>query len=286
LQASEADIIALQELSGEQAAAIERDLGDSYPHQVLYGYGVPGKGLLSRYPIVEEELFYLEAQRLPHLRTVVTVDKEGWGADAVDVTVIVAHPPPPGISRRGYFVNPDAALEIASLAQMTKARGPSVLMGDFNMVDQSENYSILTNAGLEDAFREAGWGFGATWPARKIEPLWPMLRLDYIWYSAHIQAVRAWVGSGAGSDHLPVFAELVWQEHRCSYLYPARQTGGWGYEGSSFWKMVMFLHAVGPLITTLQDKAEPVQREAKKALDQLDFGCIFSVGFYSLYSIP
>ena len=65
LRASGADIIALQELSGEHATAIERDLGDLYPHQALHGYGILGNGLLSRYPILEEELFYLEAHRLP-----------------------------------------------------------------------------------------------------------------------------------------------------------------------------------------------------------------------------
>jgi vancomycin resistance protein VanJ len=212
LRASGADIIALQELSSEQAAAIERDLGDLYPHQALHGYGVPGKGLLSRYPILEEELFYLEAQRLPYLRAVVAVDREGWDQGVADVTVIVAHSPPPGIGRLRYSVNPYAALEITSLAQMTTTGGPSILMGDFNMVDQNDNYHILADAGLKDAFRAAGWGFGATWPARKMKPLQPVLRLDYIWYSTHIQAVRAWVGPGTGSDHLPVFAELVWRE--------------------------------------------------------------------------
>jgi vancomycin resistance protein VanJ len=212
LRASGADIIALQELSGEQAVAIERDLGDLYPHQALHGYGILGNGLLSRYSILEEELFYLEAHRLPHLRTVVAVDREGWDQGEVDVTVIVAHPPPPGIGRLRYSVNPHAALEITSLAQMSTTGGPSILMGDFNMVDQSDNYHILADAGLKDAFRAVGWGFGATWPAHKMEPLWPIFRLDYIWYSTHIQAVRAWVGQGTGSDHLPVFAELVWSE--------------------------------------------------------------------------
>jgi endonuclease/exonuclease/phosphatase family metal-dependent hydrolase len=212
LRTSEADIIALQELSGEQAIAIERDLGDMYPHQALYGYGVAGKGLLSRYPILEEELFYLEAHRLPYLRTIVAVDKEGWGQGVVDVTVIAAHPPPPGISRLRYSVNPLATVEITSLAQMSTTGEPIIFMGDFNMVDQHDNYRILADAGLKDAFRTAGWGFGPTWPAHKMEPLRPIFRLDYIWYSTHIQAVRAWVGQGPGSDHLPVLAELAWRE--------------------------------------------------------------------------
>lgn len=62
LRTSGADIIALQELVQPQARAIEQNLSDLYPYQALYGYGIPGKGLLSRYPILEEELFYLSTK--------------------------------------------------------------------------------------------------------------------------------------------------------------------------------------------------------------------------------
>jgi vancomycin resistance protein VanJ len=211
LRSSEADIVALQELTDEQAVAIERDLCDLYPYQVLYGYGIPGKGLLSRYPILEEELFYLQAQRLPHLRTTLTIDGAGPGLQTMPITVIVAHPPPPSISRGGYHFHPHAAAEIASLAQMATANGPCILMGDFNLSDQNDNYALLSDAGLTDAFRAVGWGFGATWPARsRIGLLRVLVRVDYIWYSAHFRAIRAWVGPDAGSDHLPVLAQLAW----------------------------------------------------------------------------
>lgn len=89
LRSSGADIIALLELDDRQAVAIERDLRDLYPYQELYGLGIPGKGLLSQYPILEEELFYLQAQRLPHLRANLEIDSLG------SLTVIIAHPRPP-----------------------------------------------------------------------------------------------------------------------------------------------------------------------------------------------
>jgi len=178
-----------------------------YPHQALHGYGVPGKGLLSRYLILEEELFYLEAQRLPYLRTVVAVDREGWDQGVVDVTVIVAHSPPPGIGRFRYSVNPYAASEITSLAQMMTTGGPSILMGDFNMVDQNDNYHILADAGLKDAFRAAGWSFGATWPARKMEPLASTSGRLHLVLNSYSSCSCL-----GGSDHLPVFAELVRRE--------------------------------------------------------------------------
>jgi endonuclease/exonuclease/phosphatase (EEP) superfamily protein YafD len=238
LRSSEADIIALQELADEQAAAIERDLRDLYPYQVLYGHGVHGKGLLSRYPILEEELFYLQSQRLPYLRTTLQVplcpstlrqgsgqallrtssgqalatDGAGPSSQTTPVTVIVAHPPPPSLRRGGYHIHPQAAAEIVSIAQMTTASGPGILVGDFNLTDQNDNYNLLSDAGLTDAFRAAGWGFGATWPTRsRIGLLRLFVRIDYIWHSAHFRAVHAWVGPDAGSDHLPVLARLAWQ---------------------------------------------------------------------------
>jgi vancomycin resistance protein VanJ len=206
LRSSGADIIALEELTAEQARVIERDVIDLYPYQALYGYGIPGKGLLSRYPILEEELFYMQAQRLPHLRATITVDDVH-----PPITVIIAHPPPPGIGLGGYRIHPYAAAEITSLAQMTTADGPGILMGDLNQTDQNDNYALLSDAGLTDAFRAAGWGLGATWPARGIGPLRLLVRLDYIWYSNHFRAIRSWVGPDVGSDHLPVLAQLTWQ---------------------------------------------------------------------------
>jgi vancomycin resistance protein VanJ len=232
LRSSEADIIALQELADEQAAAIERGLRDLYPYQVLYGHGVSGKGLLSRYPILEEELFYLQSQRLPYLRIILQVplrpcpstslrtssgqalamDGAGPGSQTTPVTVIVAHPPPPSLRRDGYHIHPQAAAEIVSIAQMTTASGPGILVGDFNLTDQNDNYALLSDAGLNDVFRAAGWGFGATWPARsRIGLLRLFVRIDYIWHSAHFRAIHAWVGPDAGSDHLPVLARLAWQ---------------------------------------------------------------------------
>jgi endonuclease/exonuclease/phosphatase family metal-dependent hydrolase len=210
IRGSDPDIVALEELGEEQAVAISQDLSDIYPHQALYGYGIPGKGLLSRYPILDQELSYLQAQRLPYLRTVIAVDELGGRGEAAELTVIVAHPPPPGIGPRGYTQHPFAAPEIASVARMAEEGEPSIVMGDFNLVDQDDNYRLLEEAGLRDAFRVAGWGLGATWPARGVGPLWPVVRVDYVWYTSEFYATRAWVGPDAGSDHLPVLAELVW----------------------------------------------------------------------------
>ena len=82
------------------------------------------------------------------------------------------------------------------------------------MTDQSEDYVSLTRVGLTDAFRKAGYGFGFTFPAKSnrypILPDFPLFRIDYIWTTRELSVCHAWVGDDAGSDHLPVFADLVW----------------------------------------------------------------------------
>jgi len=36
----------------------------------------------------------------------------------------------------------------------------------------------------------------------------PLMRIDYIWVSPEWQPHEAWVGEGAGSDHLPVLGTV------------------------------------------------------------------------------
>jgi endonuclease/exonuclease/phosphatase (EEP) superfamily protein YafD len=37
---------------------------------------------------------------------------------------------------------------------------------------------------------------------------YPLLRVDYIWYTEPIHCLNSWVGEDTGSDHLPVLATL------------------------------------------------------------------------------
>ena len=54
------------------------------------------------------------------------------------------------------------------------------------------------------SFRERGWGWGYTYSSK-----YPLIRIDYIFHTRHWQAVEYQTGSRHGSDHLPVFAELI-----------------------------------------------------------------------------
>ncbi len=204
LHDSGADIVALQEVGPVLAAALDDNLLDEYPYRDYIGYGVPGIGLLSRYPIVEHKIIVNETA-FPYLITTLSVDGQ-------KLFVINVHPPPPALtSREGY--RSQSIGEISFFVDLATGGKPTILMGDFNAVDQSADYRLLVDAGLHDAFREAGWGFGSTWPDRDVAPVFenPVIRIDYVWHTDHFEAQQAWVGPGTGSDHRPVLAELVWK---------------------------------------------------------------------------
>jgi vancomycin resistance protein VanJ len=211
LGASTADLIGLQELETTQAEAIARRLGDIFPHQVLHPVGFAGKGLLSRYPILEQEQLHFSPDR-PDLRVVIDVD-------GISLTVIVAHPRPPRMRLTGMVFDQVTTDQIDMLARIAVASAPAVVVGDFNMTVRHARYAHWTAAGLVDAFRAVRRG-GATLPVRVGRsvrmkdrlagfPLMPVVRVDYIWHTAHLVAQEAWVGDDAGSDHLPVLARLA-----------------------------------------------------------------------------
>jgi endonuclease/exonuclease/phosphatase (EEP) superfamily protein YafD len=203
LRAAGADLIGLQEVTAAQAAALEHDLADLYPYRVLYGEGIPGKGLLSKFPLHAVERLQLYPRR-PDLRA--TVELEGGS-----VLCIVAHPRPPGFHWNGFYMNAQSRTQIAALIALATAGPPAILLGDFNLTELTRLYNQIRCAGLIDAFQAAGRGAGWTLPTRYYAlPLTPMLRIDYIWHTPHLHATAAWVGRNSGSDHLPVLARLAW----------------------------------------------------------------------------
>jgi vancomycin resistance protein VanJ len=203
LRAAGADLIGLQEITAAQAAALERDLADLYPYRVLYGEGIPGKGLLSKFPLRAVERLSLYPHR-PDLRA--TVELPGG-----PLQCIVAHPRPPGFHWNGFYMNALSRTQIATLIALATAGPPTILLGDFNLTEQTRLYAQIHSAGLIDAFQTAGKGRGWTLPTRYYAlPLTPMLRIDYIWHTPHLHATAAWVGNKTGSDHLPVLARLAW----------------------------------------------------------------------------
>jgi endonuclease/exonuclease/phosphatase (EEP) superfamily protein YafD len=212
---SGADLVAFQEVSDQQADAIKTDLVTAYPYQAVYPGNFAGKALLSRYPILDSKQLHLSEER-PDLKTVVDIG-------GTEITLIIAHPPPPRPHWRGLKFDRQTWKQITSLAELAIHHKPVVLLGDFNLAEWWGEYAYLRKMGLKDAFQVAGRDRGHTLP-RRIGP-WkrmqalnrllsrltfiPLLRVDYIWYTEPLHCLESWVGNDNGSDHLPVLAKLV-----------------------------------------------------------------------------
>lgn len=85
--------------------------------------------------------------------------------------------------------------------------GPLVVGGDLNEGPNGPAVRWIADR-LWDGFAVAGEGPGETFPADG-----PTARIDYVFVNEGVKVDRAWVLGGpaaaAGSDHLPVFTDLV-----------------------------------------------------------------------------
>lgn len=217
LRTSDADIISVQELSIEAADCFKTAVADLYPNQALcpVEQASAGQGILSRHPINNPTYWrnpHIARNTLGHLR--VQMDFDG-----TPITVYNTHPLHPGMANDGFSTRPrgqeiDVVLELASADT-----GAILIMGDFNMTDQNEDYQRITNR-FGDSFLTVGAGMGFTFPDlssfQSLPGYWPLpirlfpfLRLDYIFHNAAFRPINAkvWPTAG-GSDHRPVWAEL------------------------------------------------------------------------------
>jgi vancomycin resistance protein VanJ len=211
--AEDADIVVMQEMVLATATAIRNKLANRYPHRVLDS-GTTSRGILSRYPL----------QNLRWLRTGSAERATATVQLIVDkhlVSLIAPHLPQPTLRWSGTLHLPNGMdssehdQELSEILQWVKqATGTVVLAGDFNMSDQAKGYGLVAS-NLRDAYREAGWGFGFTFPNRlRTSPIpipTPVLRIDYIFHSADLVAQSARVECKGGSDHCYVIARLGWR---------------------------------------------------------------------------
>ena len=90
---------------------------------------------------------------------------------------------------------------LSALAEINDA--PMIVGGDFNMPGDDSAMAAL-QANFRFAFDDAGWGYGYTRPAKI-----PWVRIDHLLAGPDWWVVSCQVGPDFGSDHLPLWAEVV-----------------------------------------------------------------------------
>ena len=170
LRALNTDLIAMQEVSQEEAALITQALAESYPFMALHPNDSPyfGYGILSRYPIHEDHAYPIQPDRLRLQRAQIQV------GDAL-VTVFNFHAQPISESWRP----PDVMVRRRQVWQLIEEAiridGPRLLLGDFNLNEQAYEYQDVI-ATLSPTLRMpftrpgGGWAspirYGAIWKRR------------------------------------------------------------------------------------------------------------------------
>ncbi len=197
------DILALQESDMNRITSTNTDIVQWLAHKLdMYVYFGPetknqiyGVAILSKFPLDNQETYYLAS--IDDQRVLVRADIQ-WND-----TIISLYAVHMGLSEKDRTNQTAEILEILSENQ-----NPKILMGDLNSVPGSEQITAYT-AVLTDAWTSAGYSstdpLGCT-----SDSLEPQKRIDYILVAPVFSARTCEVILCCGSDHLPVWAELVW----------------------------------------------------------------------------
>ncbi|MCF3147827.1 endonuclease/exonuclease/phosphatase family protein [Streptomyces platensis] len=193
LVASGADVVALEELSGNALSTYRQGLAKAYPYHTIEGT----VGLWSKRPLTDTRPVDTKMGWNRALRATVTA------ADGQQVAVYVAHLPSVRVNAAKGFTANRRDASVAALGEAIAADPvkKAVLLGDLNGTMNDRSLAPVTSQ-MRSAQGAAGDGFGFSWPAA-----FPMARIDQIMMKG-MDPVKAWVLPSTGSDHLPVAASV------------------------------------------------------------------------------
>ena len=191
------DILLLQELRQDVAQELVTELNDLYPDtQPHYQYEPEMlQGIVSRYPLTA-----LEATPQKGRAQKVHVESP-FGR----ITLINIH------AYKWRWMRRYQQMQRLLSEDVATSEYPVILGGDFNTNEQSQTYRLV-NKYLNNAHREAGCGFGFTYPSSSLRiknkySIPALIRIDHIFYSSHFNPFTAGtLKYSGGSDHLPVVA--------------------------------------------------------------------------------
>jgi endonuclease/exonuclease/phosphatase family metal-dependent hydrolase len=210
----DADVVALQELTLDAAAALDADprVLARYPYRLLVpSSGSAGVGILSALPMVDSSTFEdppgmsvtLDVGAGRRLRVVNNHPLHG------QIATFGGSGLPVGIDARDR----DAALgQIRTRIEPALAAGvPLVLIGDYNTAPTEPGYAVLSR-GLRDVQVEVGLGPGWTWRPSSLEWLGiGLLRIDLVLAGPKVVPVSYAVDCAQPGDHCIVAATVVVQ---------------------------------------------------------------------------
>jgi hypothetical protein len=196
LLATDADVIAVSELTVEFEQAIERSaIGTGYPFvSTKADDGAAGLGIWSRLPLHP-------GPRPPDSRMTLSAEIDLGGRPLV---ILLAPPPPPLRHVDEWRTEMDA---IASRPDAERDR--TVLVADLNVSYFHPSFRrFLDRTGLRDVHTALGRGFSVSWPTHGLVP--PFVRLDHALVGADVTATAIDDVDVPGSDHRGFTVSVTW----------------------------------------------------------------------------
>lgn len=192
------DVVFIEELTPEHLATLKRlGITDAYPEVALDPRpDAFGTAILSKLPLTDPTPFQVAG--LPMTRAELEIAGRR-------VSLVCVHTRSPV----GAGGTKEWRRQLARLRVEARAAGrPLIMAGDFNATSNNPSFRVLLHDGLRDADVERGRGWAPTWK-NDIRPLPPLIRLDHVLVSSGLTVLRTRDGTGSGSDHRPVIADIA-----------------------------------------------------------------------------
>ncbi|GAA1662802.1 teicoplanin resistance protein VanJ [Fodinicola feengrottensis] len=186
LAAQQADVVAIEELTGDASSCAANILNPRYSYRTSSS----SVAVWSRFPLRQTQPLQLGLDWARALRTEI-VTPQG------NVAVYVVHLPsarPDDTAQRNRGLT-----ELAGLLHDDSAQRVLVV-GDLNTATTDREFGVFS--GFQDTQQAAGTGFGFTWPS-----VFPVTRPDHMLFRG-MSALSAGTLAANGSDHLGITASL------------------------------------------------------------------------------
>lgn len=188
------DVFAITELSDEWDSALQAEFSD-YPYRAIARKYSSGLALFSKLPIKNQEIVYYPGDPVEHPQIRCQL-KSSAGL----IKCIVAHPTVP---KKLVASRNAELLAIGEVAAKSGSR--CVVFGDLNCSPWSYYFARLLDEGrLNDS--EQGFGPQPSWST---EMFFPFVPIDHFLVSKDIEVFNRALGPNIGSDHLPVYVDLL-----------------------------------------------------------------------------
>ena len=210
IAAIDADILAIQEVSPELAAAVEGPAFDRWPHRIVLARDDAfGIAVLSRHPMdarLEELDMELPADDEAGSRTSVPMVVADLSIDGRPLRLFAVHTLPPFGPHYAEVWRMQSDALVHRVADEVQ---PLVVAGDLNATPFHRIVRELESLGISDGHTAVGRGLATTFPTDR----WlPSMLLDHVLASDELAFTSVEERSIAGSDHEAVVAGLRWND--------------------------------------------------------------------------